>query len=426
MTQPPPLPPSRRGGARTFAVPALALLLFAVMLYSTRAILAPLVVFPVILLALWPLRRRADVGRVLGASAILTLFWFIDRYFALLGPFFVAALIAYLLAPAVGWLERHLIHKRPLAILATLLAGLLLIGLLLFFTVPRVWDQLTELISRLPQIADKILHLLKGGREQLARLPFLSPEQQDSIRNLDEQQLSQLLQQNGDRILSQLGQWALTILGTLWSLFGLLGYLVITPVVIYYLLRDWGRLLGRMESAIPPRRRPRVMEFLQEYDRRLGGWVRGQLTEATLVAVLTGGGLALLGVPNALLLGVISGLFNIIPYIGLVISVVPAALVALTMPDPLAGAWRVALVFGVVQFLDGSITGPRIVGDAAGLNPLWIMLALAVGGAVFGFFGLLLAVPLAILATMLGRIALESYRQSALYRGPAPAQGGEK
>lgn len=398
-------------------VPAFTLLLFAAMLYSTRDMLGPLVVFPLILLALWPLRRSPEVARVLVASGALALVWFVQRYLALLGPFLAAGLIAYLLAPVVLRLERPL-RKRPIAILATLLAGIFLIGVLLFVTLPRVWGQLVELVGRLPQIAQKVLNLLQGGREQIANLPFLSPEQQETIRNLNEQKLAGLLQQNGNQILSQLGQWALAILRRLWSLFGLLGYLVITPVVSYYLLRDWGNLLHRLESGIPPHRRPGVMAFLAEYDRRLGGWVRGQLMEATLVGVLTGGGLALLGVPNALLLGVISGLFNVIPYIGLVISVVPAALVALTMPDPISGAWRVALVYGVVQFLDSSVTGPRIVGDAAGIHPLWIMLALAIGGALLGFFGLVLAVPLAILATMLGRIAVQAYRRSTLYRGP--------
>jgi predicted PurR-regulated permease PerM len=141
------------------------------------------------------------------------------------------------------------------------------------------------------------------------------------------------------------------------------------------------------------------------------------------VGILTGGGLALLGVPSALLLGVIAGLANLIPYIGIVISIVPALIVALTMPSPVGGLLRVGGVFAAVQFIDGSVTGPRIVGGSVGLHPVMTMLALAFGGAVLGFAGLLLAIPLAVLIRMIGARLLMRYRLSAMY-GEAGAGRG--
>jgi predicted PurR-regulated permease PerM len=118
-----------------------------------------------------------------------------------------------------------------------------------------------------------------------------------------------------------------------------------------------------------------------------------------------------------LLLGVVAGLCNLVPYIGMVISLIPALVVALTMDQPLAGLLRVAGVFAVVQFLDGSVTGPRLVGGSVGLHPVVTMLALALGGSVLGFAGLLLAVPLAVLGKMLGARLVERYRRSAMYAG---------
>ena len=135
-------------------------------------------------------------------------------------------------------------------------------------------------------------------------------------------------------------------------------------------------------------------------------------------------GLAILGVPSALLIGVIAGLCNLVPYIGMAISIVPALIVALTMPSPLDGLLRVGGVFVVVQFIDGSVTGPRIVGGSVGLHPVVTMLALAFGGAVLGFAGLLLAVPLAVLFKMLGARLLERYRASGLYAGASAPGGG--
>jgi predicted PurR-regulated permease PerM len=134
-----------------------------------------------------------------------------------------------------------------------------------------------------------------------------------------------------------------------------------------------------------------------------------------LVGVLTGVGLAILGVPSSLLLGVIAGLCNLVPYIGMVISILPALVVALTMPSPVDGLLRVGGVFLVVQFIDGSVTGPRIVGGSVGLHPVVTMLALAFGGAVLGFAGLLLAIPLAVLFKLAGARLLARYRASAVY-----------
>lgn len=407
--------------APVFVLPAIALLLFGVMLVSVRDILMPLVVFPLLLLVLWPIRKRRDATRIMVASGALTFAWFLYHYSALLGPFFVAAIFAYLLAPVVSWMERRG-APRGIAVLAAILPVVVILVGVLAITIPQVSDQASELVERMPQFGQKLVGLLQGTRDRLLTIRFLTEDQRQWLRNLSPDQIGTVLQQNSDVILQRLWSWALSLLRHVWSIFGLLGYLVVTPVVTYYLLSDWKKLLVSVESLIPPARRDGVVAFIERYDRSLGGFIRGQLIEATLVAVITTLGLFLLGVPNALLLGVTSGLFNLIPYIGIVISAIPALVVALTMADPLSGLWRVGLVYFVVQFIDGNITGPRIVGNSAGLHPLWVMLALAVGGALMGFVGLILAVPLAILVKMLGERAMISYRNSSAYQAPVEAK----
>jgi predicted PurR-regulated permease PerM len=404
-------PPSRD------ALPAvLAGLLYVLLLVTLREILAPPLVLPLALVALWPLRDRPGVRAAMTIAVVLTVIWGLKLYGGLLGPFLLALALAYLLAPLVARLERRRV-SRGLAILLVALPPVIALVVLLLLTGPQVWNQAVTLVNAIPRFAATVLDFLAGVRSRLERLPFLTAEQRIWIHELDAQELARLLQQNADGLLQGLAEWALAFVRRLGTLVGFLGYLVVTPVVAFYLLRDWRPLLEFLEGLIPQSHRPGVVSFIEEYDISLGKFVRGQLLEATLVGALTGIGLAILGVPSALLLGVVAGLCNLVPYIGMAISIVPALVVALTMSSPLDGLLRVGAVYFVVQFLDNSVTGPRIVGGSAGLHPVATMLALAFGGAALGFVGLLLAVPLAVLVKLLAARLLVRYRASAVYAG---------
>lgn len=403
------------GSAARDPLPAiLAGLLYVLLLVALREILAPPLVLPLLLLALWPLRGRPGVRPAMAIAVVLTLFWGLKLYGGLLGPFLLALAVAYLMAPAVARLERRRIG-RGAAIGLVAIPPLAALVLLLILAGPQVWAQAGALVSALPRFATTVLAFLSDFRTRLEGLPFLTLEQRSWLHELDAQQLAGLLQENAQAVLGALGEWGLAFGRRLGTLLGFLGYLVVTPVVAFYLLRDWQPLLTFLEELIPPSRRPAIVEFIEEYDDSLGKFFRGQLIEAALVGALTGIGLALLGVPSALLIGVIAGIFNLIPYIGLAISAIPALVVALTMPDPVTGLLKVGGVFLVVQFIDGSVTGPRIVGGSVGLHPVVTMLALAFGGAMLGFAGLLLAVPLAVLIKMVGVRLLQTYRGSGVY-----------
>jgi predicted PurR-regulated permease PerM len=392
----------------------LAGILFLVLLAALREILAPPLVFAVLVLAAWPIRGLPGIRVALVAGALLTLAWVLHRYGSLLGPFVLALALAYLLAPLVARVERRGVG-RGLAIMLVAIPPLAVAVGLIVVAGPQIWDQAVTLASAVPRFATTVLDSAQGLRARLESLTVLTEAQRTWIHDFNGQELATLLQQNADQILQQAGEWGWAMVRQLGTLVGFLGYLVVTPVVAFYVLRDWARLLSFLEGLIPPARRAGVVRLLDDYDAALGRFFRGQLIEATLVGVLTGTGLALLGVPSALLLGAIAGLGNLVPYVGLAVSAVPALIVALTMPSPLGGLLRVAGVFAVVQFIDGSVTGPRIVGNSVGLHPAVIMLALAFGGALLGFAGLLLAVPLAVLGKQLGTLALERYRASGVY-----------
>jgi predicted PurR-regulated permease PerM len=177
---------------------------------------------------------------------------------------------------------------------------------------------------------------------------------------------------------------------------------------------------------LPPGRRDGTLSFLHRYDVLLGEYLRGQLLVATFVGIATGVGFWIVGFPNAVLLGVIAGVFNIVPYLGLIVSLIPALLIALLTPPFWLSLLKVAGVFFVVQSLDSYFFSPKIVGDRVGLHPVWVMLAIIGFASVFGIVGLLLAIPIAVLIKLVIENMIARYKGSVYYRDigvPLSAEG---
>lgn len=419
---PAPAPAVQRADrARLAAMLAPAVIIFGALLWQVRVVLSPLLLFPLLVVVLWPQRGLASVTRFLLATGTLTFVWFVWTHGAVLAPFLLALAIAYFLAPAVDALERRG-APRGVAILLLLLPFLVVLVLGLLLLIPAVERQLVRLVGELPTLARRVADWLLQLRTRFLANSggLLTDAQAERLRNLQPSDLVNMVN----------AQWS-DVAGRAWSalmgvgkglgvVLGVLSYLVVTPVVTYYLLKAWHQFTRRIEELVPPAHRASVFGFLSEYDTLLGRYLRGQILEATLVGVLTGGGLWLLGFPGALLVGVIAALGNLVPYIGLPLSMIPGLMFALVSGEPWSNLIKLLVVFGVVQFIDGSITGPRIVGKSVGLNPVWVMVALVLFGSLMGFVGLILAVPLAVLVKMLVARALTRYQDSALYR-PATA-----
>ena len=403
-------------------------LLLGVLLWDLRLMLQPMVVFPFLLFLLWPERTSPFGRRTLLLVTLLFLLWLALSLKGVLTPFLLAFAVAYLLAPAVNTIARSGRLPRGLAILLVLLPFLGALILLVIILVPQIERQLLDLVGRIPEFARRLADWVLALRARLATTGgggILSDEQIARLQNLQGSDIVRMVSSRWEAIAGSLWDAVLGIgrgVGTgLGILLTLLGYFVVAPVVTYYLLKSWPVLLQRTRDLVPPANREAVFGFINEYDQALGRFVRGQLTEAALVAVLTTIGLMVVGFPAAVLMGIFAALGNLIPNIGLFLSMIPGLLIALVSPDIGMSLLKLVGVFGVVQFIDASITGPRIVGGSVGLNPVWVMLAVLVFGSLLGLAGMFLAVPLAVLVKMFVVRLLKRYEASPVYCEPAAA-----
>jgi len=194
--------------------------------------------------------------------------------------------------------------------------------------------------------------------------------------------------------------------------------LIITPVVGFYMLLDWDKLVATIDSLVPLRHRETVRMLAREIDAALAGFLRGQSLVCLFLGFWYGSGLSLIGLNFGLLIGITAGLLSFIPYIGSLTALVLSSAVALVQGWPDWHLLAMALgVFLTGQFLEGNILSPKLVGDSVGLHPVWLIFALLAFGSLFGFTGLLVAVPFAAATGVVLRFAVRRYRESKLYRG---------
>lgn len=390
-------------------------------LFSVRTVLNPFVLFVLLAFVASPYSGTRQHLLVICATGLLTLVWVLDTTGFLLAPFVLALVLAYVLHPLVDRLERRMPRAwATMALALPLVAGIVV---LMLVAIPMISAQVAELIRAAPEFIRTATLRMERWQLQLSTrdLPWIDEAGLlERMRSVQPEAVMAWLEERQAAIAAGVWSGVLGVGRGVGAVLSLLGYVFLTPILAFYLLRDWRSLEARMGELVPPQYRPRVLGFAAEYDRLLARYLRGQLLAAGIVGVLTWLGFLVAGFPYALLLGVITGVFNVIPYMGLVAALIPAMLIALFAPAPGIAFLKIAIVFAVVQALDGSVIGPRIVGEAVGLHPVWVLLALAVSGYFFGFLGLLIAVPLAVLVKLLLRGGLERYRASSLFRGERP------
>jgi predicted PurR-regulated permease PerM len=346
-----------------------------------------------------PLPRRGLLDRdwqkalivllaILAAVAVLWVIWqIVSPILHTLVLFALAAVLAFALSGPVDMLNRRL-SNRLLAILVTyLLVGILGVGGITVIAGPFV-RQATDLAAALPQYANDLQARAPEVQTTLGQYGI-----QTDIDQLKAQAVS-AIEQGGADVLKNL-------VGTLAEVGGMILDIVLALVISLYLLVDGPRFRERSLDIIPPRHRAKALFLQDNVSRVLGSYLRGQLTLALIIGVLAGVGTALLGLPYAVVLGVLAGLFELVPMFGPILSVVPAVLVALFMPFPTV-VW-VVLFFLAIQQVENNVLAPRISGHAVGLHPLGAMFALLAGFQLAGLLGGLFAVPLAgVLWVLLG------------------------
>jgi predicted PurR-regulated permease PerM len=350
--------------------------------------------------------RAQRLGLIAG---VLVVGWLALELFAsVLAPFVAAAVVAYALDPPASWLVRFGLRRGAAAgvMMLALIAVLLLFALLLY---PLLLLQIKLLATRIPQYA----FLLQGwASDQLAHLQdnFGSDVVNDKLRDLVSSQAGSLL--------SLLLSTATGVVTSGFAIFNVLTLAIVTPILGFYFLRDWPKMIVTVGSWMPRRYTGVIAAQAREVDRILSAWVRGQAMCCLILAFYYATGLTAAGLDLGLIVGLAAGLLSFIPYVGSVTGGVTAIGLALAQ----FADWRhVIVVIGVLiagQILEGYVIYPRFLGDRVELPAVWVIFALFAGGAAFGFVGVMLAVPVAATIGVLTRFWLRRYLASPLYLDP--------
>jgi predicted PurR-regulated permease PerM len=341
------------------------------------------------------------------AAVIVYLLWLLAP---VLMPFAVAAMLAYLGDPLADRLERLGLNRMWAATIVFVVLLVVVVGVLVLL-IPLIARQIENLIGNLPHYGDWAQHVAWPWLQ--ARL-HLDPHMFDSDR------LVTAIKTH----IGALGGVATVVLDkvsrsgvgiVLW-----LTNLVLIPVVAFYLLRDWDRLVATIDGMLPRSVQPTIAHLARESDAILGAFVRGQLLVMLALGVFYGVSLGLIGLSVGLLIGIVAGLLSFVPYLGFIIGFVAAIIAALVQ----FGDWNHVLlvcgVFAVGQLLEGYVLVPKLVGDKIGLHPVAVIFAVLAGGYLFGFLGVLLALPAASVMVVLLRYLVERYRMSELYTEEGP------
>jgi predicted PurR-regulated permease PerM len=321
-------------------------------------------------------------------------------------PFVAGLAIAYLLTPLTDRLERLGVNRLAAALLIITIVVLALIYLILLVA-PILAGQLSSFFESVPGYITKLQSLLSDpSRPWLQKLLGAGFSADKSISDLMTQGVG----------------WLTSFLHSLWSggraLVSLFSLVVVTPVVAFYLIYDWHRMVRAVDNWVPPQHRATVRELARQVDVAISGFVRGQTGVCLILGSFYAVALTLIGLNFGLLIGLISGLITFIPYVGSMTGLVVALGVAVAQFWPNYGSILMVLaVFLVGQFIEGYVLAPKLVGESVGLHPVWIIFALLAFGYLFGFVGLLVAVPLAATIGVLARFALRRYLQSSFYTG---------
>jgi predicted PurR-regulated permease PerM len=386
-------------------------------LFSLQADLGPAILYLAVLALLVP-RAGVVSTRVLllWVTTALAAVWVLRSAGSILAPFVIALVIAYLLDPLVDRMQERGLGRTPsILVLVGPVLVLLLVGLGL--GLPALERQVEDLSQAAPGAVNRVVRWADETEDQIVRIPIVGPAIHERLTGLDPAAITQILQERLDDLAGRVWSGVLGVGRGLGLLVTLLGYTILTPVLAFYLLRDWDHLTRHLGDLVPPGRRDSVFGFVQEYDGLLGRYLRGQITVALLMGLLTALGLWVWGFPYAFLVGSLVAVFSVVPYLGLILSLLPAVIISLLSGDMGYSLLKVGVVFAVVQGLEGTVISPRIVGDSVGLHPVWIVLAITAGGYFFGFVGLLLAVPVAAGVKILISRGLALYRTSSVYLG---------
>jgi predicted PurR-regulated permease PerM len=337
----------------------------------------------------------------LASVVFFLVLWFLAP---VLAPFLVGGAIAYFMDPVADRLQR-LGLSRAVATTVISLSALMVSVLLMLAVIPSLAAQLTALIDATPRIFQRLQTVLT---EQFPEL-------------LDENSvIRKTILSVGDNLRAWGTEAAKTVFTSALGVLNAVLFLVVVPVVAFYLLLDWDNMLARIDALLPRDHAPTVRMLAGRIDSVLAAFVRGQISVCIVLGVYYSVTLMLAGLEFGLVVGAIAGAITFIPYIGALVGGALAIGLALFQfwGDPIS-IGIIAAIFALGQLLEGNVITPRLVGDSVGLHPVWLLFALSAFGSVLGFVGMLVAVPVAAAIGVLARWGIEQYKDSLLYRGTA-------
>ncbi|WP_102108769.1 AI-2E family transporter [Oceaniglobus roseus] len=345
-----------------------------------------------------PVREQMKYWGI-AAAVLLLLLWWLGNVIL---PFLLGGGIAYMLDPLADRLERLGLGRAAATTVITVVA-LLLFVVLALLVIPTLVSQAAGLIESAPKIAANLQRFLTE------RFPDLVEEGSTVRRSLAG--IGETIQSKGGELLN-------TVLASVSGLVNIVVLFVIVPVVAFYLLLDWDNMVAKVDALLPRDHAPTIRRLASEIDDTLAAFVRGQGTVCLILGVYYAGALMLAGLQFGLVVGAIAGFLTFIPYVGALVG--GGLAIGLALFQFWGDWWWILLVWAIFQsgqFIEGNILTPKLVGDSVGLHPVWLLFALSAFGTVFGFVGLLVAVPLAAALGVIVRYGLQQYRHSTLYRG---------
>ncbi|MEP1205955.1 MAG: AI-2E family transporter [Rhizobiaceae bacterium] len=338
----------------------------------------------------------------------IVIFLYVFR--SILLPFVAGMALAYLLDPVADRLEA-MGASRLVATFLILIVFVVMFILALILVVPILSHQLSDLIQRIPDYVSRLQAVFANTESE-----WLKTVIGESSANI---------QKNFNTVLQQGAGWLTTLLGSLWNsgkaLVDVISLFVITPIVAFYLLLDWDRMIATVEGWLPRDHHSDLEGLATDVNKAIAGFVRGQGAVCLILGIFYAAGLTLAGLNFGLLIGMFAGLVSFIPFVGSILGMILAGGVALVQfwPDY---TWiaLIFVIFGLGQIIEGNILQPKLVGQSVGLHPVWLMFSLSAFGVLMGFTGLLIAVPVAAAIGVLVRYGLKKYLASPFYLGTGP------
>jgi predicted PurR-regulated permease PerM len=381
------------------------IVLFLFLSYSLLPIMSPFVLLASIAFLLYPLRHILFVRRIVWLALLLFLVWLFTNLLGALTPFIIAILLAYIFNPVVTLLERKGLRRW----ITTLLLIVVVLGSMaafLILAIPAILNQSGSIIAEVSIFMRGILTYLHDNQvgDFLARLGLPA----DQIQNY----LSKDVPSRLEELLKSVLVAVFGFLSNASSMISQLLNFVLVPFITFYLLKDFPLILKECSSVLPERSSESIREYFSRIDDVLGSYLRGTLIVAAIQGALTTAGLLLLGIQYAVVLGILTGILNLIPYVGFYTSLVFAVIAAFLSGDPVV--WKVISVivlYVAVNFIETTVWSPKIVGSKIGLHPVVMILSFVVFGYFLGFVGLIVAIPATALLVLSVRMWKEKHPQ---------------